>query len=103
MNAPYNNFSSTGALTNNGNLWNTRWDYYGNSKNTFFGRYSYASFDLGAPGAFGSLAGGPSFNNANYAGSSSTLNQSIAGGWTYTANATLINEFRFGYLALSHH
>jgi hypothetical protein len=98
LNAPYNNFSSNGALTNNGNLWNTRWDYYGNSKNTFFGRYSYASFDLGAPGAFGLLAGGPSFNNANYAGSSSTLNQSIAGGWTYTANATLINEFRFGYL-----
>jgi hypothetical protein len=98
VSAPYNNFTSTGGLTNNGNLWNTRWDYYGNQKNTFFGRYSYASFDLGAPGAFGLLAGGPSFNNANYAGSSSTLNQSIAGGWTYTASATLINEFRFGFL-----
>jgi Carboxypeptidase regulatory-like domain len=96
--APYNNYSASGALTNNGNLWNTRWDYYGNQKNSFFGRYSYAAFDLGAPGAFGALAGGPSFNNANYAGSSSTLNQSIAGGWTYTASPTLINEFRFGFL-----
>jgi Carboxypeptidase regulatory-like domain len=96
--APYNNYSASGALTNNGNLWNTRWDYYGNEKNSFFGRYSYAAFDLGAPGAFGFLAGGPSFNNANYAGSSSTLNQSIAGGWTYTASPTLINEFRFGFL-----
>ncbi len=96
--APYNNFTSNGALTNNGNNWNTRWDYYGNEKNTFFGRYSYAGFDLGAPGAFGLAAGGPSFNNANYAGSSSTLNQSIAGGWTYTASATLINELRFGFL-----
>ena len=96
--APYNNFSSSGSLTNNGNVWNTRWDYYLNEKNTFFGRYSYAEFDLGAPGAFGLLAGGPSFNNANYAGSSHALNQSIAGGWTYTINSTLINEFRFGFL-----
>jgi hypothetical protein len=96
--APYNNYAATGALTNNGNQWNTRWDYYMNEKNSFFGRYSYASFDLSAPGAFGLLAGGPNFNNANYAGSSSTLNQSIAGGWTYTRSATLINEFRFGFL-----
>ncbi len=50
--APYNNYASSGALTNNGNQWDTRWDYYMNEKNTFFGRYSYASFDLGAPGAF---------------------------------------------------
>ncbi|MBV8866542.1 MAG: TonB-dependent receptor, partial [Acidobacteriaceae bacterium] len=96
--APYNNFSSSGALTNNGNNWNTRWDYYLNPKNTFFGRYSYAKFDLSAPGAFGLEAGGPSFNNANYAGVSNTLNQSVAAGWTYTASATLINEFRFGFL-----
>ncbi len=96
--APYNNFSGSGGLTNNGDQWNTRWDYYGNTKNTFFGRYSYAKFNLSAPGAFGALAGGPSFNNANYAGSSNAFNQSIAGGWTYTASATLINEFRFGFL-----
>ena len=96
--APYNNYSGSGALTNNGNVWDTRWDYYLSPKNTAFGRYSYAEFDLGAPGAFGLLAGGPSFNNANYAGSSHTLNQSVAAGETYTFSATLINEFRFGFL-----
>ncbi|HSU61556.1 MAG TPA: TonB-dependent receptor [Bryobacteraceae bacterium] len=96
--APYNNYTASGALLNNGNQWNTRWDYYGNEKNTFFGRYSYAGFDLSAPGAFGLLAGGVPFNGTNYAGSSSTLNQSIAAGWTYTASPTLINEFRFGFL-----
>jgi hypothetical protein len=95
---PFNNYTASGALRNNGNQWDTRWDYYGNEKNTFFGRYSYAAFDLGAPGIFGSTAGGPAFSGANYAGSSSTLNQSIAGGWTHTASATLINEFRFGFL-----
>jgi Carboxypeptidase regulatory-like domain len=96
--APYNNYTTSGALTNNGNVWDTRWDYYKNEKNSFFGRYSYQEFDLGAPGAYGLLAGGPSFNNANYAGSSHTLNQSVAAGWTYTASPTLINEFRFGWL-----
>jgi Carboxypeptidase regulatory-like domain len=95
---PYNNYSSSGAVTIVGNQWDTRWDYYGNEKNSYFGRYSYAQYSLGAPGAFGALAGGPAFSNANYAGASETLNQSIAGGWTHTFNPTLINEFRFGYM-----
>jgi hypothetical protein len=96
--APYNNFEDSGTLTVNGNQWNTRWDYYGNEKNTFFGRYSYAGFTEQAPGAFGSLQGGPNFNNANYAGSSQALNQSASAGWTYTKSATTINEFRWGYV-----
>lgn len=96
--APYNNYENSGALTVNGNQWNTRWDYYLNEKNTFFGRYSYAQFIEQAPGVFGEEAGGQAFNNTNYAGSSSAFNESIAAGWTYTANATLINEFRFGYM-----
>lgn len=94
----YNNFSDSGTETITGNQWNTRWDYYGNEKNTFFGRYSYAGFTEQAPGAFGLEAGGPAFNNAGYAGNSNALNQSVAAGWTYTASPTLINEFRFGYM-----
>ncbi|MDQ2843801.1 MAG: TonB-dependent receptor [Acidobacteriota bacterium] len=97
-NVPYNNYTNSGTALNDGNQYDTRWDYYLNEKNTFFGRYSYAGFSLNAPGAFGLLAGGPAFNNANYAGSSQALNQSASAGWTYTANPTLINEFRFGYL-----
>ena len=97
-NAPYNNFSSAGALALDGNQWDTRWDYYLNEKSTFFGRYSYATYDEQAPGAFGNLAGGPDFSNANYSGDSTAFNESIAAGWTYTVNPTLINEFRFGYM-----
>ncbi len=97
-NVPFNNYTNSGAAAIAGNQWDTRWDYYLNEKNTFFGRYSYAGFTLSAPGAFGLQAGGPNFNNANYAGSSQALNQSGSAGWTYTANPTLINEFRFGYL-----
>ena len=95
---PYNNYASTGVLTKTGNQWNTRWDYYGNEKNTFFGRYSYSAFTEQAPGAFGDLAGGPDLNNANYAGNATALNQSAAAGWTFTKSPTTINEFRWGYV-----
>jgi hypothetical protein len=91
-----NNYSVAGANTFNTNQWNTRWDYYLNEKNTFFGRYSYAGFETFAPGVFGSEYGGPAFGG--YGGNSNVLNQSIAGGWTHTASPTLINELRFGYM-----
>ncbi len=93
-----NNYVAQGSDSINGNQWNTRWDYYGNEKNTFFGRYSYAAYDQSAPGAFGLLAGGPAFSGNRFAGQSNALNQSGAAGWTHTFNPTLINEFRFGYL-----
>jgi hypothetical protein len=91
-----NNYSASGAVAVTGNLWNTRWDYYLNQKNTIFGRYSYASFTQQAPGAFGLEAGGPNFGN--YAGSSSSKDQSLALGWTYTISPTVVNEFRLGYM-----
>src|ERR1022692_3501767 len=91
-----NNYNASGAVAVTGNLWNTRWDYYVNQKNTIFGRYSYASFTQVAPGAFGLEAGGPNFGN--YAGSSSSKDQSLALGWTYTISPTVVNEFRLGYM-----
>ena len=78
------------------NQFNTRADDYLNDKNTIFGRYSYAAFTEQSPGAFGSVAGGPSF--ANYSGNSQALNESLAIGWTYTISPTVINEFRFGWM-----
>lgn len=95
--APFvNNFAVNGAVNIVNNQWDTRWDYYLNQKNSIFGRYSYFSATEQAPGAFGELAGGPNFGN--YAGSSQSLNQSLAIGWTSTINPTLINEFRFGWM-----
>ena len=91
-----NNYDASGDVAITGNLWNTRWDYYVNPKNSIFGRYSYAAYTESAPGAFGLEAGGPNFGN--YAGSSSALNQSLAAGWTYTISPTLVNEFRLGYM-----
>jgi len=91
-----NNYDASGDVAITGNLWNTRWDYYINPKNSIFGRYSYAAYTEQAPGAFGLEAGGPNFGN--YAGDSSALNQSLAAGWTSTISPTLVNEFRLGYM-----
>ena len=91
-----NNYDASGDVAITGNLWNTRWDYYLNPKNSIFGRYSYAAYTEQAPGAFGLEAGGPNFGN--YAGDSSALNQSLAAGWTSTISPTLVNEFRLGYM-----
>jgi hypothetical protein len=93
-----NNYTAAGTDIIAANQWNTRWDYYGNEKNTFFGRYSYAGYTQDAPPAFGFAAGGPSFPAFAFGGHSETLNQSVAAGWTRTFNPTLINEFRFGYM-----
>jgi hypothetical protein len=95
-NAPFaNNFAENGNTAIIDNAWDTREDYYLNQKNTIFGRYSYFAGYESAPGAFGLDQGGPSFGH--YAGSSQALNQSVAIGWTNTASATLVNEFRFGW------
>lgn len=102
---PYQNYESSGALKYTANQWNTRWDYYASQKDSIFGRYSYAGFSLGGPGAFGLIGGGDSFTGLSssgsalrYAGQSQALNQSLAIGWTHTSSATLVNEFRFGYM-----
>jgi hypothetical protein len=91
-----NNYDASGAVAITGNLWNTRWDYYLNQKNSIFGRYSYAAYTESAPGAFGLEAGGPNFGN--YAGDSNAKNQSLAIGWTSAISPTLVNEFRLGYM-----
>jgi len=91
-----NNYAVGGDVNITGNEWDTRWDYYLNSNNSIFGRYSYQGFTEQAPGAFGLEAGGPNFGN--YAGNSQALNQSVALGWTDTITPTLVNEFRLGYM-----
>jgi hypothetical protein len=95
--APFvNNYAVNGDVAVTGNLWNTREDYYLNDSNVIFGRFSSATYTESAPGAFGLEAGGPNFGN--YSGSSSSSDYSLATGWTWTINPTLVNEFRFGWM-----
>jgi hypothetical protein len=95
--APFvNNYAVNGAVAVTGNDFDTREDYYLNQKNVIFGRYSSQAFTQVAPGAFGLEAGGPNFGN--YAGNSNSHQQSIALGWTNSISATMVNEFRFGWM-----
>jgi hypothetical protein len=97
--APWsNNYVSAGSRAFDVNGWDTRWDYYLNEKSSLFGRYSYQGFNQSAPGAFGLLAGGNALDNINFAGLSQVLNQSLAIGYNYTINPTLISETRFGFM-----
>jgi hypothetical protein len=102
---PYrNNFVTTGVEKFDTNNWDTRWDWFISEKQSLFGRYSYQQFSKDAPGAFDSLAsggifpGGPALDNIGFAGTSDVLNQSVAIGYTYTFNPTLITDVRFGYM-----
>jgi hypothetical protein len=95
--APFvNNYAANGDVAVTGNDYDTREDYYLNQKNVIFGRYSSQQFTQVAPGAFGLEAGGPNFGN--YAGNSNSHQQSVALGWTTTISATMVNEFRFGWM-----
>jgi len=92
------NYAASGGASFDANKWDVRGDYFLNEKTTMFGRYSNHQFQQSALGAFGSLAGGPSFNGIAFAGNSFVRNQSIAFGTTHTFSPTLVNEFRFGYM-----
>ncbi|MGH9439345.1 MAG: TonB-dependent receptor, partial [Terriglobia bacterium] len=105
---PYNNYSGSGVIVDDGNQWNTRWDYYPGQNDTIFGRYSYVKYSLGGPGVFGLVGGGPgltglssSGSSLRYAGQSSSRDDSIAFGWTHTFSPTMVNDFHFGFLRYS--
>ena len=93
-----NNFTAVGSEQFDSNQWDTRWDYFINEKSQLFGRYSEATFQKFAPGAFGGNIGGPALNNVNFAGSSDVGNRSMAIGYTRTITTTMVADVRFGYV-----
>ena len=93
-----NNFTATGSEQFDSNQWDTRWDYFINEKSQLFGRYSEATFQKFAPGAFGAAIGGPALNNVNFSGSSDVGNRSLALGYTRTLSPTMVADVRFGYV-----
>jgi hypothetical protein len=93
-----NNFVNSGSESFDSNQWDTRIDYFINDKSQLFGRYSDATFNKFAPGAFGLPLGGPSLNNITFAGLSDVGNRSLAVGYTRVFSPTLVGDFRFGYM-----
>jgi hypothetical protein len=92
-----NNFIASGSEKFDSDQSDGRVDYNFSEKVHIFGRYTIADFDLSAPGAYGTEAGGPALNGINFAGSSLDRNQSLALGATYTFSTSLITDFRVGF------
>lgn len=90
-----NNVVCSGVGTVNSDSFDVRIDRYQTQKINMFGRYSLQQFQQGAPGAFGSVAGGPTFSN--FSGTSDLRNQSLALGLNLTLRPDLLADFRFGY------
>jgi len=90
----YNNYIASGVELYDTDQPDGRVDYTISDKASFFARYSLADFTINAPAAFGAEAGGPAL--FNFAGQSRDRTQSLALGFTYTFNPTLVGEFRFG-------
>ena len=91
------NYAASGIEVFDSDQWNTREDWYLSDKFHVFGRYSFAKFRRGGPGAFGDLLGGPAFDNIFFSGQSKVRNDSVAGGFDYTVNEKLLTDFRFGF------
>ncbi len=94
------NYSGSGSVKFNDDSFNTRVDHYATEKLHFFGRYSLAKFQIASPGIYG-LAGGPGYDPSgsvsSFAGTSSSLNHSIAAGFDYVVRPNLFTDFRFGF------
>src|SRR5262245_26835161 len=91
------NFIANGTGIQNSDSFDIRIDRHQSQKVDMFGRYSFLRVELGAPGAYGALAGGNQFPNPNFAGASSLRNQSLAYGATYVINTNWVADFRFGF------
>src|SRR5215470_7609347 len=89
------NYSASGFGILNSDAFNVRVDRYQTERLHMFGRYSFMRYDLGAPGAFGFLAGGPSFSA--FSGASSLRNQSITYAADYVLRPDWLTDFRFGF------
>lgn len=94
-NAAAPNYSASGFGLLNSDAFNVRVDRYQSEKLHLFGRYSFMRYAVSAPGAFGELAGGPSFSS--FSGDSSLRNQSLTAAADYVLRPDWLTDFRFGY------
>ena len=90
------NYVGSGSVALVENSFDTRVDYFATDKLRIFGRYSMQRFNMTSPALYGT-AGGSGFDSSLFAGTSYSLNHSIAMGADYTLSPTLLTDFRFGW------
>ncbi|PYT81638.1 MAG: hypothetical protein DMG40_08795 [Acidobacteria bacterium] len=97
-----NNYFASGNNTLDSNGFDVRSDFVASSKVNVFGRYSLQQFKRSGPGLFGVALGGHALPSdpsvGDFAGDSKVRNQSVATGFDYILNPSLLTDFRFGYM-----
>lgn len=97
-NAPANgtldNFVASGTEGFDKDSFDIRIDAKSSERLNIFGRYSFADFSINGPTAFGDAGG---MELVSLGGASKVRNQSIAYGFDYTWNSSLVTDFRFGF------
>jgi len=90
------NYVNSGSVALVENSFDTRVDYFVSDKIRMFGRYSLQRFNMTSPALYG-LAGGSGFDSSTFAGTSHSLNHSVAAGADYTLTPSILTDFRFGW------
>ncbi len=94
LNGTTDNYVASGIEGFDKDSFDARIDFKSTEKLSMFGRYSFADFARNGPTAFG--AGGGA-ELVSLGGDSKVRNQSVAYGFDYSWNSTLITDFRFGF------
>ena len=90
-----NNYFRNGGAEDNNDSYDGRVDYTLSANDTIFGRYNYSNRFRFIPGYLGGLADGSS---TSAWGRQYLKNHSAVLGWTHVFKASLVNDFRFGWV-----
>jgi hypothetical protein len=93
-NGTLDNFMASGSEGFDKDSFDVRVDAKNSERMNMFGRYSFADFSINGPTAFGDAGG---MELVSLGGASKVRNQSIAYGFDYTWNSSLVTDFRFGF------
>jgi hypothetical protein len=90
-----NNYFRNGGAQDNTDSYNGRLDWTPSANNPVFARYNYSNRFRFIPGYLGGLADGSS---TSAWGRQYLKSHSLVVGWTHIINASLVNDFRFGFV-----
>jgi hypothetical protein len=90
-----NNYFRNGGAQDDNDSYDGRVDYTLSANDTIFGRYNYSNRFRFIPGYLGGLADGSS---TSAWGRQYLKNHSFVLGWTHVFGASLVNDFRFGWV-----
>jgi Carboxypeptidase regulatory-like domain/TonB-dependent Receptor Plug Domain/TonB dependent receptor len=91
----FNNYARTGAVVDDTDSFDGRLDWNATDKDLVFARATTANRTRDIPGYYGGIADG---TGTSAWGNSSLKGQGVALGWTHIFSATLLNDFRLGFV-----